>query len=59
MDTHKKPPDGEEQDREDLITERDIDEESGLFQEGTYPGALPDKDQKAAVNHAVPKEGQT
>ena len=59
MDTHKKPADGEEQDREDLITERDIDEDSGLFQEDTYPGALPDKDQKAAVNHAVPKEGQT
>ncbi|AIQ56434.1 hypothetical protein [Paenibacillus borealis] len=59
MDIHKKAADGEEQDREDLITERDIDEESGLFQEGTYPGALPDKDQKAAINHAVPKEGQT
>lgn len=44
---------------EDLITERDIDEESGLFQEGSYPGALPDKDQQAAVNHAVPEEGQT
>lgn len=59
MTTHKKPAASQESARDDLITERDIDEESGLFQEGTYPGALPDKDQKAAVHHAVPKEGQT
>lgn len=39
-----------------LVTERDIDEESGLFQEGSFPGALPDSDQQAAVNHAIPKE---
>ncbi|GGF83605.1 hypothetical protein GCM10010912_30980 [Paenibacillus albidus] len=38
---------------EDLVTERDIDEKFGLFQEGTYPGALPDNDQEQAVNEAV------
>ncbi|SEU28058.1 hypothetical protein [Paenibacillus sp. NFR01] len=40
-----------------LVTERDIDEEFGLFQEGSYPGALPDQDQQGAIRHALPDEG--
>ncbi|MFD1772724.1 hypothetical protein [Paenibacillus rhizophilus] len=48
---------GSEED--DLVTERDIDEEFGLFQEGTFPDALPDKDQIEAVRHALPKEADT
>ncbi|WP_150265313.1 hypothetical protein [Paenibacillus tepidiphilus] len=40
--------------QEDLVTERDIDEDFGLFQEGSYPGALPDSDQRAAVREALP-----
>ncbi|KUP21603.1 hypothetical protein [Paenibacillus sp. DMB5] len=48
-----------ERDDDGLVTERDIDEDFGLFQEGSYPGALRDEEQKAAINHAVPKEGQT
>lgn len=44
------------QQKENLITERDIDMEFGLFQEGTYPDALPDQDKRAAVEHALPKE---
>lgn len=59
MNTHKKSADEQEPGTDDLITERDIDEDSGLFQEGSYPGALPDEDQKAAINHAIPKEGET
>lgn len=59
MTMHKESADDNQHVPEDLITERDIDEQSGLFQEGSYPGALPDKNQQAAVNHAVPKEGQT
>ncbi|WP_151733180.1 hypothetical protein [Paenibacillus tengchongensis] len=41
-------------DRDDLVTERDIDEEFGLFQEGSYPAALQDDAQRAAVEHALP-----
>jgi len=45
-------------DREEnsLITERDIDEDSGLFQEGSFPGALEDKKQEAAIHHALPQD---
>lgn len=43
-------------DEDSLITERDIDEEFGLFQEGSYPDALLDKDQKEAIQHAILKE---
>ncbi|MDQ0193644.1 hypothetical protein [Paenibacillus wynnii] len=39
-----------------LITERDIDDEFGLFQEDSFPEALRDKDQKEARNHAILKE---
>ncbi|KGE19231.1 hypothetical protein [Paenibacillus wynnii] len=39
-----------------LITERDIDEKFGLFQEDSFPDALADQDQKEAINHALPKE---
>lgn len=59
MSDNKKPAASAEPDKDDLVTERDIDEDFGLFQEGTYPDALPDKDQEAAINHAVPEEGQT
>jgi hypothetical protein len=41
---------------ETLVTERDIDDRFGLFQEGTFPDALPDDDQKESVEHAIPKE---
>ncbi|WNS41294.1 hypothetical protein [Paenibacillus sp. MMS20-IR301] len=59
MDTRRKPAKEQADVPDDLITERDIDEDFGLFQEGSYPGALPDEDQEAALKHAVPKEGQT
>lgn len=59
MNNKQKSSASESQEEENLVTERDIDEKFGLFQEGTYPGALPDKDQEAAIHHAVPKEGQT
>ncbi|NGM84888.1 hypothetical protein G5B47_21020 [Paenibacillus sp. 7124] len=49
---------GSEED-EDLVTERDIDEEFGLFQEGTFPDALPDRNQIEAVRDALPKEAGT
>ncbi|WP_157794177.1 hypothetical protein [Paenibacillus donghaensis] len=45
-----------EEESEDLVTERDIDEDFGLFQEGSFPGALPDDDQIDAINHAVPEK---
>ena len=41
-----------------LMTERDIDDQFGLFQEDTFPGALADKDQQDAINHALPKENK-
>ncbi|MBY9077489.1 hypothetical protein KIH86_10925 [Paenibacillus sp. HN-1] len=41
---------------EDLITERDIDEEFGLFQEGSFPDALPDDNQIEAIRHALPED---
>ncbi|WP_410513674.1 hypothetical protein PaeBR_04360 [Paenibacillus sp. BR2-3] len=44
----------EAHEEDSLITERDIDVDSGLFQEDTFPGALKDKDQKEAINHAIP-----
>lgn len=46
----------ENEDEKSLITERDIDEEFGLFQEDSYPGALLNKDQKDAIHHAILKE---
>ena len=39
-----------------LMTERDIDDKFGLFQEDTFPDALADEDQKEAINHALPTE---
>ena len=42
--------------KDNLVTERDIDMDFGLFQEDSYPDALPDQDKKAAVEHAIPKE---
>lgn len=39
---------------DDLITERDIDEEFGLFKEDSFPAALSDRDQKAAQEHGRP-----
>ncbi|WP_054938959.1 hypothetical protein [Paenibacillus ihuae] len=59
MNGKEKSAASESPDVDGLVTERDIDEEFGLFQEDSYPGALPDEDQKAAINHAVPKEEQT
>ncbi|MBW4084408.1 hypothetical protein [Paenibacillus sp. S150] len=53
MDDKKKTSAGKSPADENLVTERDIDDESGLFQEGTYPGALPEEDQEAAVNEAI------
>lgn len=41
---------------ENLVTERDIDDKFGLFEEDSFPGSLPDNEQQAAINHAVPKE---
>lgn len=52
MDNKKKPSAGKSPAAENLVTERDIDNESGLFQEDSYPGALPEEDQEAAVNEA-------
>ncbi|UQZ35030.1 hypothetical protein C2I18_16775 [Paenibacillus sp. PK3_47] len=57
MNKHGKPDTGKVPDEEGMVTERDIDEEFGLFQEGSFPDALPDDDQQAAINHAVPKPG--
>jgi hypothetical protein len=59
MDTEKKLSAGEVPDEEGMVTERDIDDDFGLFQEGSFPDALPDKDQQAAINHAVPDQEQT
>lgn len=39
-----------------LVTERDIDPDFGLFTEDSFPGALEDEDQRDAINHAIPKE---
>ncbi|MFB5679471.1 hypothetical protein ACE3NQ_00920 [Paenibacillus terreus] len=39
---------------DDLITERDIDEEFGLFKEDSFPEALDDPDQKATQEHGRP-----
>ncbi|MGO4529580.1 hypothetical protein AB4Z30_10910 [Paenibacillus sp. 2TAF8] len=39
-----------------LVTERDIDPDFGLFTEGSFPGALEDKDQQGAIQHAIPKD---
>lgn len=44
---------------ESLATERDIDEEFGLFREGSFPDALPEEDQIEAVRHALPEDGGT
>jgi hypothetical protein len=46
-----------ETEEETLVTERDIDEDFGLFQEDTFPDALPDKDQKDAIKHAISGDG--
>lgn len=59
MNKQEKVDAGNVPDEEGMVTERDIDDEFGLFQEGSFPDALPDDDQKAAMNHAVPDEEQT
>ncbi|MDF9842423.1 MULTISPECIES: hypothetical protein [unclassified Paenibacillus] len=59
MTDKKKSDASAERDDDGLVTERDIDEDFGLFQEGSYPGSLRDEEQEAAINHAVPKEGET
>lgn len=41
---------------DNLVTERDIDPNFGLFTEDSFPEALADEDQLDAVEHAVPKE---
>lgn len=42
---------------DNLVTERDIDPDFGLFTEDSFPEALEDEDQRDAVEHAIPKEG--
>lgn len=39
-----------------LVTERDIDPDFGLFTEDSFPGALEGKDQHDAIQHAIPKD---
>ncbi|MCG7377645.1 hypothetical protein J2W91_005541 [Paenibacillus amylolyticus] len=41
---------------DNLVTERDIDPDFGLFTEDSFPDALEDEDQRDAVEHAIPKE---
>lgn len=41
---------------DNLVTERDIDPDFGLFTEDSFPEALEDEDQRDAVEHAIPKE---
>lgn len=41
---------------DNLITERDIDPDFGLFTEASFPGGLEDKAQRDAIEHALPKE---
>ena len=55
MSVHKSPQE-ETNEPESLITERDIDEKFGLFQEDSFPDALADQNQKEAINHALPKD---
>lgn len=40
---------------DNLITERDIDPDFGLFTEDSFPGALEDEEQRDAIEHAIPK----
>ncbi|MDT0121253.1 hypothetical protein Q9R46_01255 [Paenibacillus sp. RRE4] len=39
-----------------LVTERDIDPDFGLFTEDSFPDALEDEDQRDAIKHAIPDE---
>ncbi|WP_186331425.1 hypothetical protein [Paenibacillus xylanexedens] len=39
-----------------LVTERDIDPDFGLFTEDSFPDALEDEDQRDAIKHAIPEE---
>lgn len=41
---------------DNLVTERDIDPNFGLFTEDSFPEALANEDQLDAVEHAIPKE---
>lgn len=41
---------------DNLVTERDIDPDFGLFTEDSFPDALEKEDQLDAVEHAIPKE---
>ncbi|WP_434752609.1 hypothetical protein [Paenibacillus amylolyticus] len=41
---------------DNLVTERDIDPDFGLFIEDSFPGALQNEDQRNAIKHAIPKE---
>ncbi|MGQ8870808.1 hypothetical protein [Paenibacillus sp. TSA_86.1] len=41
---------------DNLVTERDIDPDFGLFIEDSFPGALENEDQRDAIKHAIPKE---
>ncbi|PAF31466.1 hypothetical protein [Paenibacillus sp. 7516] len=41
---------------DNLVTERDIDPDFGLFTEDSFPDALEKEDQRDAVEHAIPKE---
>ncbi|KAA9004691.1 hypothetical protein F4V43_10225 [Paenibacillus spiritus] len=50
MSTQKEPED------DGLVTERDIDEEFGLFREGSYEDSLSDEDQRDAIRHGLPDE---
>ncbi|WP_145320790.1 hypothetical protein [Paenibacillus xylanexedens] len=45
-----------EHEPDNLVTERDIDPDFGLFTEDSFPDALEDEDQRDAVEHAIPKE---
>ncbi|MDO3408484.1 hypothetical protein QWJ34_01750 [Saccharibacillus sp. CPCC 101409] len=42
--------DRETEDADDLVTERDIDPESGLFREGSFPASLPDEVQRNLID---------
>ncbi|WP_186812331.1 hypothetical protein [Paenibacillus xylanexedens] len=52
----KKNEEEQVKENKNLVTERDIDPDFGLFTEDSFPDALEDEDQRDAVKHAIPDE---
>lgn len=55
MSTHDKDQDKE---KKNLVTERDNDDEFGLFKEDSFPESAPDEIQKRVIDNELPHDNE-